>query len=82
MAPPGARRSSIMTTQSQASHPDDLAVWPDGFWVTLQELRSGGFNHRSDDFEVVPHDDRARMQELGIADEITDCGARSRRIRV
>jgi hypothetical protein len=62
-----------MATRTEAGHPEDLAVWPDGFWVTLQELRSGGFNHRSDDFEVVPHDDRA--QELGIVDEITNCGA-------
>ena len=49
--------------------PRGLAGW---FLGDFSELRSGGFNHRSDDFEVVPHDDRARMQELGIADEITD----------
>lgn len=53
---------------TQASHPDDLALWPDGFWATLSELRSGGFNHRSDDFEVVSHLDRVRIQELGILD--------------
>ena len=61
-----------MATRTEAWHPEDLAVWPDGFGATFSELRSGGFNHRFDDFEVVPHDDRARMQELGIADEITD----------
>jgi hypothetical protein len=58
--------------RTEARHPEDIAVWPDGFWAPLSELHSGGFNHRSDDFEVVPHDDLARMQELGIADEITD----------
>ena len=64
-----------MATRTEARHPEDLVVWPDGFWATLSEVRSGGFSHRSDDFEVVRHNDRARMQELGIADEITDCGA-------
>jgi hypothetical protein len=59
-----------MARQTDAWHPEALAVWPDGFWVTLLELRSGEYNHRSDDFEVVPHDDRARMQELGIAEEV------------
>ncbi|MDI3559847.1 hypothetical protein [Bradyrhizobium sp. Arg816] len=56
----------VATQGSDARHPDDLVVWPDGFWVTLDELRSGDFNHRSDDFEVVPHDDRARTRELGV----------------
>jgi hypothetical protein len=64
-----------MATETQASHPDDLAVWSDGFWATLSEVRGGGFNHRSDDFEVVPHDNRVRMRELGIADEISDWGS-------
>jgi len=61
-----------MATRTEAWHPEDLAVWPDGSLATISELRSGGFNHLSDDFEVVRHDDRTRIQELGIADEIID----------
>jgi hypothetical protein len=53
-----------LAMRTEARHPEDHAVWPDGFWVTHSELRSGGFNHRSDDFEVVPHDDLARMQRF------------------
>jgi hypothetical protein len=45
-----------MTRQTDAWHPEVLAVWPDGFWVPPLELRSGEYNHHSDDFEVVPHE--------------------------
>jgi hypothetical protein len=51
-------------------HPDDIAVWPDGFWATLEEVRNGECNHRSDDFEIVPLENHARLKELGIANEL------------
>jgi hypothetical protein len=56
-------------TQTVVWHPDDLAVWPDGFWATLWEFWNGECSHKSDDFEVVRLEDQARLQELGIADE-------------
>jgi hypothetical protein len=55
--------------QSRNPHPDDLAIWPDGFWARLSEVHGGQFAHRSDDHEIVASDDRDRLGELGLADE-------------
>jgi hypothetical protein len=61
---------SKITTQTPPYHPGDIVIWPDGAWATLREVRNGGFSHRSDDFEIVPLDDIARLQELGLANEL------------
>jgi len=58
------------TTQTTPYHPDDIVVWPDGFWATLGEVRNGAYSHRSDDFEIVRLGNHARLKELGIADEL------------
>jgi hypothetical protein len=58
-----------IAAQARTLDPDDIAVWPDGFWATLGEIRNGACNHRSDDFEIVRLEDHARLKELGIADE-------------
>ncbi len=50
--------------------PEDIAVWPDGFWAVLEEVWLGHYSHRSDDYERVRRQDRERLAELGIADEI------------
>ncbi|SDR44642.1 hypothetical protein SAMN05519103_03245 [Rhizobiales bacterium GAS113] len=55
---------------TRTHHPDDIAVWPDGFWATLKEVWNGECNHRSDDFEIVRQENHTRLKELGIADEL------------
>ena len=56
-------------TATRPIHGDDLAVWPDGTWATMDEVRSGEFNWKSDDFELVRLEDELRLQQLGLADE-------------
>lgn len=51
-----------------AHHQDDIVIWPDGFHATVGEVRSGGFAHRSDDFEIVRLEDTDRLRELGVMD--------------
>lgn len=58
------------TTKQPPQHrPDDIVVWPDGFYATLEEVRRGEFSHRSDDFEIVRLEDVARLKELGLAED-------------
>jgi hypothetical protein len=35
----------------------------------MDEVRSGEFNWKSDDFELVRLEDELRLQQLGLADE-------------
>ncbi|WP_454887337.1 hypothetical protein [Sphingomonas oryzagri] len=55
-----------MTT---SRHPDDIVIWPDGTTATLGAVHSGGFNHMSDDFEIVPADHVGRLEALGLLSE-------------
>jgi hypothetical protein len=59
-----------IAAQTASYRLDDIAIWPDGFWVRFEEVRNGEFNDRSDDFEIVRLDDHVRLKELGIADEL------------
>jgi hypothetical protein len=43
---------------------DDIVLWPDGVYATLGEIWAGDFTHRSDDYEIIRHDDHARLLEL------------------
>jgi hypothetical protein len=49
---------------------DDIAVWPDGSWAFLGDIWRGDYNHMSDDYEQVRIEDQARLQTLGILDEL------------
>jgi hypothetical protein len=51
-------------------HGDDLAVWPDGTWATMDDVRSGHYDWMSDDFEIVRLADEHRLRELGLADDL------------
>lgn len=42
----------------------DIVLWPDGFHATLGEIWAGDFNHRSDDYEIIRHDDHARLLQV------------------
>lgn len=56
-----------MTHQSTRSHRgDDYAIWPDGTWTTLDEIRRGDWTWMSDGYEVVPAENTDRRRELGI----------------
>lgn len=59
-----------LTPSSTPFAGDDIVVWPDGIWATLGEVRSGDFQHKSDDFEIVRRADKARLTLLGIAEEL------------
>lgn len=61
---------STLATQTAPRRPDDIVVWPDGFWAPLGQIRNGEYSHRSDDFEIVRLEDHTRLKELGIADEL------------
>lgn len=50
---------------------DDIAVWPDGVWAYLGEIRAGDYGWRSDDYEIVRREDVERLRELGIYDELS-----------
>jgi hypothetical protein len=58
-----------MNSTPRPFDPDDIAVWPDGFWATLAEVWDGHFNHRSDDYETVRIEDHARLKALGLAED-------------
>jgi hypothetical protein len=51
-------------------HPDDIAVWPDGTWASLGDVWIGHYNWMSDDYEKVRLADVARLQALGIAEDV------------
>jgi len=48
---------------------DDIAVWADGSWATLDDIRRGEFDWKSDDYEIVPYDDTTRLIALDVIDE-------------
>lgn len=55
---------------SRDRHPEDIALWPDGGWATMREVRRGEFTWKSDDYEIIQHADTRRLQEAGILDDI------------
>jgi len=59
-----------MTDKTRPNHPDDIVVWPDGCWTTLDEVRRGGWDWRSDDYEIVRLEDQTRLEELGLAADL------------
>lgn len=58
-----------ITTPTSPYHPDDIVVWPDGAWATVDEVRNGEYGYRSDDFEIVRQDDAERLKVLGLGDD-------------
>jgi hypothetical protein len=66
----GRNQQEPLMTATRPIHGDDFAVWPDGSWATIDEVRSGECSWKSDDFEIVPLEDELRLQQLGLADEI------------
>lgn len=57
------------STQRRQPHPDDIVLWPDGTWATLEEVRNGDFGWMSDDCEIIDHMDDARLKAAGVIDE-------------
>lgn len=51
-----------------ARHDDDIAVWADGTWATLEDVRAGEFDWMSDDYEIISHHDTDRLIALGVYD--------------
>ncbi|MDQ0304922.1 hypothetical protein [Ancylobacter polymorphus] len=56
------------SSQRQQPHPDDIVLWPDGTWATLEQVRNGDFDWMSDDYEIIDHLD-ARLKAAGVIDE-------------
>jgi hypothetical protein len=46
-------------------HPDDIAVWADGTWATLEDIRRGYYNDKSDDYEILDADSPKAKQITG-----------------
>lgn len=61
-----------MQTTRTKYHCDDYAVWPDGTYATLDEVRRGEYNWMSDDYEIVVAEDDARLTELGIEELVPE----------
>lgn len=59
--------------QRRDLQPDDFVIWPDGSWAQIEDIWRGDYTWKSDDYEVVRHDDDRRLREIGILDE-PDCG--------
>ncbi|SNS94041.1 hypothetical protein [Sphingopyxis indica] len=59
-----------MATNANPYHSQDIVVWPDGGWATLEEVRLGEFAHRSDDYEIVRLEDGDRLRALGLAEQL------------
>jgi hypothetical protein len=57
------------SSQRRELHPDDVVLWPDGTWATLDEVRNGDFGWMSDDYEIIDHMDDARLKAAGVIDE-------------
>ncbi|MBA8907949.1 hypothetical protein [Aminobacter ciceronei] len=50
--------------------PEDIALWPDGSWAHLGDVWNGEFDWKSDDYEVIGHDDEERLSKTGILDQL------------
>ena len=57
------------SSQRREPHPDDIVLWPDGSWATLEEVRNGDYDWKSDDYEVIRYDDTRRLREIGILND-------------
>ncbi|WP_371349210.1 hypothetical protein [Ancylobacter sp. IITR112] len=57
------------SSQRRHRHPDDIVLWPDGSWATLEEVRNGDYDWKSDDYEIIDHMDDARLKAAGVLDE-------------
>lgn len=50
-------------------HPEDVVVWPDGTHADYAAVERGEYSWMSDDYEIVPAENAARLRELGVAVE-------------
>lgn len=62
--------NTTKSAQSTPYHPDDIAVWPDGTWATVQDVANGEFTFMSDDYETVRLEDHPRLKALGLDSEL------------
>lgn len=58
--------NAINQTPARSVDPDDIAIWPDGTWAYIEDVRRGDYHFMSDDYEIVPIDDLARLTSLGV----------------
>lgn len=58
------------STQRRQPHPDDIVLWPDGSWATVEDVRNSAFNWRSDDYEIIDQMDDPRLLAAGVIAEI------------
>ena len=61
-----------MMITAATRHDDDIAVWADGAWATLEDVRAGEFDWISDDYEIISHLDTDRLIALGVYDAEPD----------
>ena len=47
-------------------HPEDVVVWPDVTHADYAAVQRGEYAWMSDDYEVVPAENLARLRELGV----------------
>ncbi len=59
-----------MTRSTKPYHLDDIVIWPDGSWTTVEDIQRGEFSHKSDDYEIVRLEDHDRLRALGLAEDL------------
>lgn len=57
------------SSQPRQPHPDDIVLWSDGTWATLEGVRNGEYDWKSDDFEIIDHMDGVRLKAIGVLDD-------------
>lgn len=56
-----------MTTQAKRTPcGDDIVLWPNGTTATVEDIRNGGFDWMSDDYEIIAFDDAETITARGI----------------
>lgn len=58
--------ANIMQGAPRRWHPDDIAIWPDGTWAHIEDVRRGDYHFMSDDYDVVSIDDVAGLAARGV----------------
>ena len=53
---------------------DDIAIWADGSWATLEDISNGDYHWKSGDFEIISHLETERLEALGVYEDPTGTG--------
>lgn len=58
--------ANIMQGAPRRRHPDDIAIWSDGTWAHIEDVRKGDYHFMSDDYGVVSSEDVVGLASRGV----------------